>query len=565
MEHWFDSFVKKAAQSDSSVTRRGMIAGLAGLAAIGSSRALALGSPDSEAMAAERWRARLAELRRFPQQPQQPYQPPQAAPQQIRRGACTHHHAARSHAADFSVTHEDLSLQINKTIDHATRQMMTRVSLTKASAPILNMTTRTPFTITRQGETLGESRIEMTFSPAVVQGVRSATFRSLDHRTVQGTIENRPVAPFQAAQPHDERSIRFQDNRPAPSVQMAPQVRQQVQGLVAKVAEQIASCRTPQRRGERGGDIRLAQLPGRPGVDPLLGKSDTDPPIKVSVDGVACNECKQACAEGALECHALALAGSWFPPVLAAAWVTCIGRAGVCSLRCHLPDHACCPVWCSADAGSTDYCCGHSETCFQASAYNPPPEGHCCPPGRVVCRNECCAANISSCAPNGVCGCPQGITLCGNVCCPPGQTCCGGRCCRPDFCQNGVCRDVPRGALCGGQTCGPFDNCCGGRCCTGTCVNNQCCPPGRGCGSACCAPGQNCIDPARSVCQAPTLRCRGVGVRPCRTQLANGSYTEICCRGGVECCAGKCCPTGQQCCFNSRNIESGCCFSGGVR
>jgi hypothetical protein len=530
-EHWFDALTKRVASG--GVSRRWAILGVGAVAA-----AAAMSGGVGPSLAQQHYRPR-----RKGQAPQPPGAPPTDGP-------CVRRMIGGRTLETRVAGREGISLRKDLSFDRATG------------------TTAAVLTFSRGQSTIARLQIQRDRSGAItstttygteVKGPRTFSWTSPDGRNFRATIDGRPI--------DSQRGFR-RGGEVGPEITLDPALRQSLLDLASELRKPTSGCRTEIPPEQSPPPARPAPRPpaekGRfrravPGQSGAFRRAAFNWYVPAAQNSPACTRCHDRCSDDYADCV--------FDPDKLLDWISaigapvtvftrigpCLAACAACNANCYLPEQGCCPVSCG---GLTESCCGNGATCML------PAQRTCCPPGQVVCRGTCCEQGVVGCAKDGFCGCPKDQEPCGDACCEERQMCCGGACCAPGRCQNGICGDSPQRARCGNVICAPLDNCCGGRCCTGTCVNNQCCPPARGCGPSCCAPGQNCVDPVKGICQAARIRCRGFS-SPCRTQLPTGQYTEICCPNGTQCCGGRCCPRGQQCCFRGGR-EVGCCISGGV-
>lgn len=189
-----------------------------------------------------------------------------------------------------------------------------------------------------------------------------------------------------------------------------------------------------------------------------------------------------------------------------------------------------------------DICCGTKQCCGGGKRCDP--DGKCvrCPKPLKKCGPKCCPTNAKCCvrprgqlpagwpdreryvccyAPNecdeGVCGCPDGKTVCGRVCCKKGEHC-------------SACLDS---AFDSETTYAGKLKCCGKgkECCGGTCIDRK---------LTCCY---------GKVCPASKPYCSNLGECCSEEQFATDGEVGICCPAGtVATTDGKCCPPGQETC-----------------
>jgi hypothetical protein len=390
----------------------------------------------------------------------------------------------------------------------------------------------------------------------------------------QGTMDGRAFTTSRLARSMSD--VRFADGGPAPKIAVDPALARAIAALAEKAKKASASSLSVRalHSHRRLSSRDVGQ--GSPG-DGWYEPGET-------YDAPACAECSDDCGN---TCYDKCGFGDW------TTWLCgpgCLATAAACDAACYIacwascqfPGGGCCPVPC----GKAFSCCGRGDQCFHGDL--------CCPGSMVVCNDLCCGPYITTCAPDGFCGCPTGQTVCGDNCCPPDTACCGGECCPTgsnQCCGNNQCcptgssqccgdQCCPTGApclnssiccappsnVCGSNCCAPFTVCCGGRCCgvNEICLTDSrtgealgCCPTSQACGvggenPVCCAAGEICIDPYNSICGP----CPA-GQVSCLSMNANGPYTTVCCPSGVDCCNGKCCAPSEVCC-TSRSQGFGC-------
>lgn len=376
----------------------------------------------------------------------------------------------------------------------------------------------------------------------------------INNRFVEGTLDGRSILPFAVEQRAPSRgSIRFRDNRPAPKVEIDPELSRAIQALLDKVKTVVSNCQ-PQKLKSTSflqGELRLpiseAELNTYGWID---ASYQTDVPDSYSAldsskpqylaqnfvdqSSPSCRGCLDACFTTNLICTT-AIIGTGFLCIIfpiscpsVAAAIACETGAAACYAGCYIPSiGGCCPISCGSLGFLQGKCCGEKETCVNSFQYLDREYG-CCPEGQTVCNNVCCSPGVTACLSNGTCGCTPNLKNCGNNCCKPTETCCAGDCCGPsDVCLPQGCCQSPRHA-CGSNCCPPFNICCNGVCCglNQQCINGQC-------QTAPCPPGQV----------------------PCPVTPGQ------CCPPNYTCCAyNTCCPPGYQCCGSRGCINTTCIF-----
>lgn len=558
MSHWFDRMVKGAAAAAPS--RRDAFTFGAGSAVSGMLAVRALARPTQTLQGHVLDRPDL----------QQP----------ASSGACVVSSSAQKVVAfDFTTTYQDLTLRNGVSFDRGSRTKTVTMTVSRGSTPILDL----------QADIGVRGQITASFVYGQgVQGVANARMTSSDGRIFEGVIDGRA---FSSSRPRSVAELRFADGAPAPQVALEPTLQQQVSGLAAQLQARGVRCgrattsRQPFRQGVsmRPGSARLPGegMPGGPprGADPIVPNAPDGYDASYPAGdyeggdfpgGDDCDGCHNTCGDHYKTCWGNVLLDAFTcGPCSLVTAAGCAADGAICLEGCYTAGAGCCPVGCGNQVNSRYgvitfvNCCAPNETCSsQANG------GRCCQQGHLVCGSQCCESGITSCAPNGGCGCPNGLAACGNgKCCPPGKVCCGDDCCDPGQCRNNQCC----ASFCGDTCCPPLNACCNGVCCPGgaTCVNGRCCPQGQACGSACCAAGANCLDARNSVC-GTTVSCRA-DLQPCRSQVGAG-FTTVCCPRpsayfrpnihsgpvSITCCEGQCCAPNQVCCYNPQAGQMGC-------
>jgi hypothetical protein len=209
-----------------------------------------------------------------------------------------------------------------------------------------------------------------------------------------------------------------------------------------------------------------------------------------------------------------------------------------------------------------------------------------CLPGLNTCGGQCvdrdtahdhCGACNRACGANAICvdgsciPCPNGNTICGDVCCSPYRVCCDGTCVdalytNADHC--GACGNRCDGA-CILNLDGSLD--CFGRCCSeGQCVSNfqtdrsNC----GACGQQCRA-GEECCDGAcvdhdtdpdhcgrcGRTCRNGRVCCDGTCVDPEVNDAHCGTCGNACFGDTWSCCAGTCISSRLDVCCNGQPLS----------
>jgi hypothetical protein len=515
MEHWFDALVKRAARGRPS--RRDALAAGFGLGAAAATTSLLGPGVIKRAFA-----------------------------QPVTGNGCFRRHVGTATMHDLRVSADGLRLQQQTSFDPRTHSGTSSITITRGATVIVKMDVRTAG---------GAITANFSYGPEV-GGIRSATVNSPNGHDFRGTIDGRP---FTSGRIHSLREARFTDRRPVPEPHPGANLLSTIGKLFQQSRAVSRTCRSATMTPALPQPSRTHPL-RRPRTRPSTRGSFHSSPRDANAAGNAyvpgshesptCDHCLgDTCNDEYGKCLYDNIVDIFCPPCAAGAVAICLAEYGVCQAGCYAPGKGCCPVLCGTPF--IDNCCGDGATCIS---------GHklCCPPGQAVCNGVCCDRGVSSCGPDGRCGCPgngipcgdqccdAGEACCGTQCCGRGKICCGGACCAANECHNNTCCYAPS-HMCGSVCCPPFNPCCNGKCCPGgACVNGQCCPQAQLCGRACCAPGQTCVNPNASQCGAQR-KCHA-GTRPCRSQTSDGQMITLCCPRGVTCCAGKCCPRGMQCC-----------------
>jgi hypothetical protein len=243
-----------------------------------------------------------------------------------------------------------------------------------------------------------------------------------------------------------------------------------------------------------------------------------------------------------------------------------------------------------------------------------------CLPGRNNCGGQCvdletahdhCGACNRACGANAICvngsciSCPNGNTICGDVCCSPYRVCCDGTCVdaldtnpvhcgacgnrcpqlcirNPDWsldCVGGCCSEgqcvtnlQTDRSNCGtcGQQCRAGEECCGGACvdhdtnpdncgrCGRTCRNGRVCCDGTcvdpevndahcgACGNACFGDSWSCCA-GTCISSRNHFCCQDQIVSRYNDDIFNCGGCGVVCPPGAQCCYGECCPLVYDC------------------
>jgi hypothetical protein len=124
-------------------------------------------------------------------------------------------------------------------------------------------------------------------------------------------------------------------------------------------------------------------------------------------------------------------------------YLSCFGICNIPSASGLGWESPCCPKVCGFPTPGSEGtgCCDHGEACVDQD--DPNSREGCCPSGRLVCGNSCCAEGQTFCTEGGQCSsdfpghfpndpppppppnnCIFGGEPCGPKCCPPGLQCC---------------------------------------------------------------------------------------------------------------------------------------------
>lgn len=340
----------------------------------------------------------------------------------------------------------------------------------------------------------GELEVHMLLGEGF-HGPKELAFASADRKTLTGTIDGRPIAPFDlAASPE---TMKLADGGPLPEGDVDEDVEQALPKLLEAVK---AQCSAAAPSPEKTSALSLVSEPAHP--------SHPDSSAGCILCVLAAQGVLAACLVGAV--LSAAACGPFYPLCFAVLALGCAAAlfatlcsgcsffVGLCSAG-----GSCCPVFCGPDK----QCCGNGESCAGT-------EWLCCSPGLRACGTSNCCAPTDGCLANGTC-CPIGNTICKGVCCPTGVTQClpsTGECCL--------------GSACGNACCNPSQTCTNS-------ATSTCCDTEHACGAVCCDKSQSCTDPNRGVC----------------TSCSN------CSGPNRECCYGQCCTEPAFCSPFTRRCE----------
>jgi len=434
-------------------------------------------------------------------------------------GACPFRRTGNTVVHEMTVSRSGLTLHRQMSYDLAQQTGTINATLTRGSTPVATIN----MTVTRGAAARGT----ITYGPDI-RGARTATARTIDGKVIEGDIDGRAFT-WRNGQ------STFSDGLAPPKIDADQGVIAAITDVVSEAAPSIAACRSTRPRPGGTPRRRVIGSMSAPGGDWYEPASENSPDCSACQNDCGttyANEVKNFFCFIALPCQLSALAE----------WGGCLGL-------CQLPGHPCRPNPCG-----TFSTCSKGDTCFSYQGGD-----LCCTAPAAVCQGVCCGTDITSCAPNGACGCTSDETLCGgNQCCDNAkETCANGICCpKGQVNHNGKCCD-PK-AICGSVCCDQLATCadaknslccqftapvCGGKCCkpggAEVCVNGQCCPSERSCNGVCCPAGQHCTDPYKKTCSA----CPANQV-PCLPDKG----ASICCPPNVACCpGGPCCKPGESC------------------
>ncbi len=389
-------------------------------------------------------------------------------------------------------------------------------------------------------------------------GPKDYAFTVADQKTLQGTIDGKPIAPLPLGAKIE--SPRYADGTPIPATQLDNDIKEALPLLARMAQEECPKVAPPQGGG------------GAPAPAPVQGG---DPPGHFSNplgsgNCVACIAAVNGVLGGCVVATFVAASSCtvYYALCVAAGIATCFASEylGLCTV-CHDAEFSgcggggpCCLVDCVGD-----HCCDVGETCVGTA-------GLCCSPGFKGCGEGNCCSPTETCMGNGTC-CPS-TAACGGACCAADQDCinsatstccskahsCDGVCCaQNEICTNHVCAPCPN--------CGPTQECCAGQCCIGpqmfcdvdtkTCrcrpsCGGKCNGAPDGCGGTCttsCAQRQVCVN--QTCCTPNCLGKCGVSDGcggTCSTDCGEGKFCKdnvcvsTCPPGRADCCGdGTCC------------------------
>jgi hypothetical protein len=454
-------------------------------------------------------------------------------------GSCIREVAGRGGSVS-SVTLADGALAMSVTLSiQSDGAASTNLWIRNGSATILKLNS----SATKSGSSSAK------ISYGTVVGARAHTLTTQDGKSFQGVADGRPFT-----YDRGERRTVFADGHTAPLASLDKPLASRIANLGARSFAKFQSCITTARseahpttpvthklsgyarQTESGSLGNFGGLHTDQGV--ISGKVRGDasdpgwnaPGHTYSSGGTAdspdCNQCMSDATQKALDASGLSGVGFWVGVVgdifsggtaIAAEMAVFEAEAAAFIALCNLPGQACYPVLC----GGPFEACAKGDQCADSAS------GICCATSSssafagVVCNGICCPGGVTSCAPDGYCACPAGLSVCGDQCCPPSSQCCGGQCYTPGTqCCNG---DVPclNGSKCltgtaGSVCCFNESLCLNAYCCgLNTCTLDGCCQQEQVCGDRCC--------PAGEICQ-------------------NGACFKPPCPTNVAWCNGQCCP-----------------------
>lgn len=424
-----------------------------------------------------------------------------------------------------AVSQNGVSYLRKLTYDRAAKSVTDAVTVTQGTTAIVSVQ------VTVQSN--GASVSTVNYGPGIT-GARNVALTSTDGKTFVGTVDKRQITSrvSATAAPVTE----FMDHRPAPEIAPTASLANSLaatMGVLGKQARtRFNSCQAVVSTTSTRGPVR--KLDYKPGAGGANDPGDGWYEPGGTYDSPDCDNCWNNCVSTAEQYSGLDDWQTYLCPACVAADLVAFDAITLaCWGTCQLPGGGCCPVPC----GGAFSCCSRNDNCFRGDL--------CCPQSMVVCNNVCCGFNIHGCAPDGSCGCPAGLTSCGENCCQSGEICCSGQCTQPGTCDNGCVTPVSH--FCNGTCCSGFNSCCNGQCCGQICVNNNvCCPPAQACGDVCCASGQVCSNGACLGC--PRL---GMNRIPCQSMGPNGVLVGVCCSlVSPTCCGSVCCGIGLPYCAN---------------
>ncbi len=466
---------------------------------------------------------------------------------------------------NLSFNQDGLTLSKQLSFDQSTKTGTEVTTVSKGAATVFKMTVA----VTKTRATT----INATYG-AEVQGAKSVTMTSKDGLSFHGSIDGRAFMSLKATPEMSQ--VHFTDGHPAPKITISDaSINAAINRLGAASNKQLI----PVPASRAGSNRLIAQTaPVKHTSGPKFHKTPISAPgenwYEPSNDVVDCTSCETGCNNTYADMMPGIATIIFCPPCAAADVAAALLYWAGCMIACNLPGGGCLPTPCGFFTT-----CGKNDKCFTFQGNAGSKGGSlCCPAPAAVCNNVCCGTDVTSCSPDGTCGCSSGQSACGNdccdagevctngICCQPGQTNCNGTCCASgNVCHNGACC-APQN-ICGTTCCDPLSNCadpkkglccsftsivCNGLCCPygSQCINGKCCAQESACGSVCCASGQICLDAKTGKCA--TSACPK-GQAPCMPDSGKG----LCCATGVACCPGTCCKPGQVCNYEGPPDGSG--------
>ena len=378
---------------------------------------------------------------------------------------CVRHMAGNTVVDETTVEQGGLTVQQQRSYDSTNKTLTANITISRGQTLIAK--------IDSQSGPGGAGSATINYGD-VFKGVRTATVNTPDGHSFRGTIDGRA---FTASEkPSSMGAVQFADGKPAPQISADSSLSGTIKDLGNQLKAALASCKgtTPAPKPTSGNPPRRADTGRAHNSNGTIPCYDTcrnsnqggwygAVPAGDSV-GPSCEQCWNNCGNTAAKYSGIEDWETYTNPVsFAYAMIAYSGIWEGCWGTCQLAGGGCCPVGCGYPK-----CCGAGATCYGGNL--------CCPSSHIVCNNVCCEAGVFTCGPDGFCGCPATMTICGNDCCTGTQACCGNACCAPGRSQclreQGCC---PAGTgSCRGDTCCPTGSpvCCG---------KNLCCPQGSKC------------------------------------------------------------------------------------
>jgi hypothetical protein len=458
-------------------------------------------------------------------------------PSVVTRGPCTFTDSTTS-ALDFSASSSSLRLKVHQELllgagsPQRGRSRTTRVvmDVTDRGASVMHLEARFNGVNPHLSQ-ISDGALNIRYG-SKVRGASSAALTARAGR-IEGTLDGRRLQPH-AAGGSAASTARFADGKPV-ALTIEPALRAALSGLVDATKRGLATCRahpTSHHRSRRprsthaDASLRTLTRELRPFevADYVEGYDDGSAGGQNGDPGGAYQtpDCYAATVNLGLTfdgCIAAALVSAIFcPPCAWNAMLACYGAFAGAEFAMNEAGGACNEVPC------------------QGQGFSFPPKS--CDHGTICCGQYDCCPSGDICAPQGFCCTPDHPLSCGTneddgFCCTADRIC-G---------QNNQCLGCPQGQIA---------------------QNGQCC--NFLCGSDCCQSADATCDHATGRCvypnfggasPRPTRRggidmcTRTSGLTLCTSPNFDTTTTNICCRPGVNCCAGQCCNPGEQCGGNS--------------